>query len=219
VPRRDEAYLGVMLDDLTTQELSEPYRMFTSRAEYRLLLRHDNADIRLSAFGHAIGLLSGERFESVQRRSEALAETQRALARTNILPGGAVERRLTGAELPTVNRPTRGIDYLKRPDVDGRAVSLMLDAEPSADIVERVEIAAKYDGYLERQRAEAERLRQLEDHGLPADLDYESIPGLRTEARMRLSSLRPTTVGQASRIFGVTPSDVGILLMRVRGRA
>jgi tRNA uridine 5-carboxymethylaminomethyl modification enzyme len=219
VPRRDEAYLGVMLDDLTTQELSEPYRMFTSRAEYRLLLRHDNADSRLSGFGHDVGLLDDERFQSVQRRSADIVEMQQALAATNILPGRAIEQRLTGSKLPAVNRPTRGLDYLKRPDVDGRAIALMLDSEPPTEIVERVEIAAKYDGYLERQRAEAERLRQLEDHSLPADIDYDSIAGLRTEARMRLSALRPTTVGQASRIFGVTPSDVGILLMRVRGRA
>jgi tRNA uridine 5-carboxymethylaminomethyl modification enzyme len=219
VPRRDEAYLGVMLDDLTTQELSEPYRMFTSRAEYRLLLRHDNADSRLSAFGHEIGLLSDERFDGVERRSAAIAQTQQALTRTVVVPGGAIEQRLTASSLPPVNRPTRGIDYLKRPDVDARTISLMLGADSPSDIHERVEIAAKYDGYLERQLAEAERLRKLEDHCLPADLEYESIPGLRTEARMRLSALRPTTVGQASRIFGVTPADIGILLVRVRGRA
>jgi tRNA uridine 5-carboxymethylaminomethyl modification enzyme len=219
VPRRDEAYLGVMLDDLTTQELSEPYRLFTSRAEYRLLLRHDNADTRLSAFGHEIGLLDDERFESVQRRSSAIAEAQQALARTIVVPGGKVEQRLSASDLPSVNRPTRGIDYLKRPDVSARAVCLMLDASHPDDVVERVEIAAKYDGYLDRQLAEADRLRKLEDHGLPADLDYASIPGLRAEARLRLLALRPTTVGQASRIFGVTPADVGILLVRVRGRA
>jgi tRNA uridine 5-carboxymethylaminomethyl modification enzyme len=136
-----------------------------------------------------------------------------------VVPGGSIEGRLTCSGLPTVSRPTRAIDYLKRPDVTSAAVSCVLDETSPIDVAERVEIAAKYDGYLDRQLAEAERLRKLEDHRLPADLDYESIPGLRSEARLRLAALRPTTVGQASRIFGVTPADVGILLLRVRGRS
>lgn len=219
VPRRDEAYLGVMVDDLTTQVLHEPYRMFTSRAEYRLLLRHDNADARLSAMGHRLGTLSVDRFQQVSEREAAVARARARLETVRVVPGGAVDARLASAGLPTVNRPTRGADYLRRPDAPVAAVATLLDEAVPEDVAERLDIAAKYEGYLDRQQAEAERLRSLEDHQLPASLDYAVIPGLRTEARMRLAEHRPATVGQASRIFGVTPADVGVLLMRVRGRA
>ncbi|MFN0074022.1 MAG: tRNA uridine-5-carboxymethylaminomethyl(34) synthesis enzyme MnmG [Chloroflexota bacterium] len=219
VPRRDEAYLGVLVDDLTTQDLTEPYRMFTSRAEYRLLLRHDNADTRLSAFGHQIGLLSNPRMEQVQRRARAIEATRTRLKRSMLVPGSTIERQLITADLPAVSRPTRAFDYLRRPDVSSAAVPILTGADAIDDVAERVEIAAKYDGYLDRQLAEAERLRRLEDHHLPAELDYSTIPGLRAEARMRLTERRPATVGQASRMFGVTPADVGVLLIQVRGRA
>jgi tRNA uridine 5-carboxymethylaminomethyl modification enzyme len=225
VIERDRAYLGVMVDDLTTQEIAEPYRLFTSRAEHRLLLRHDNADLRLSAIGHRLGLVDDTRFEAVEARREGI---QRALKQ---LGGRRLDKslgeRLASAGHPPAVLGCTALDYLRRADVSATVLGV-LDAEARAgsvggdlaegDLADRVAIEAKYAGYIARQEAEAARLRQLETHRLPAGLDYESIPGLRAEARQRLSRFRPETVGQAGRIFGVTPADVAVLLIRVRGR-
>jgi tRNA uridine 5-carboxymethylaminomethyl modification enzyme len=213
---RERAYLGVMVDDLTTRELTEPYRMFTSRAEHRLLLRHDNADLRLSHIGHRVGLLDGARYARVEERRALVEDALDRLGRSRITP--RMSAALSQAGYPAVGESVPAVEYLRRPDVSYAALSAVgLDGLPAA-LGERVEIAAKYAGYIARQEAEAARVRRLEDHRLPLDLDYESLPGLRTEARQRLAQFRPVTVGQASRISGVTPADIAVLLVRVRGR-
>jgi tRNA uridine 5-carboxymethylaminomethyl modification enzyme len=216
VLERDRAYLSVMVDDLTTQELTEPYRLFTSRAEHRLLLRHDNADLRLSDIGYRLGLLNEARFGQVEERRGLVEEALRRLASERVHP--SMSDFLVEAGFPPVERPAPALEYLRRPDVSYEALGVVgLDGLPP-ELSERVEIAAKYAGYIARQEAEAARVRRLEDHHLPADLDYVQLPGLRTEARQRLAHFRPATVGQASRIYGVTPADVAVLLVRVRGR-
>jgi tRNA uridine 5-carboxymethylaminomethyl modification enzyme len=222
---RDRAYLGVMVDDLTTQDIMEPYRLFTSRAEHRLLLRHDNADLRLSDTGYRLGLLDADRYGCVAVRRALIDESVELLKKRRISP--TMNTALAEAGFPPVDEAVPATDYLRRPDVSYAALSVVglngLATDPSADsgqpLAERVEIATKYAGYIARQEAEAARVRRLEAHRLPSNLDYATIPGLRTEARQRLAHFRPTTIGQAGRIYGVTPADVAVLLVRVRGRS
>jgi tRNA uridine 5-carboxymethylaminomethyl modification enzyme len=205
-----------MVDDLTTQDITEPYRLFTSRAEHRLLLRHDNADLRLSELGHRLGLVDAVRYRQVAGRRAALDEALDGLRRQRLNP--AMNATLAAAGFPPLDQSQAALDYLRRPEVTYAALAAVgLDGLPP-EIAERVEIAAKYAGYIARQEAEAARTRRLEAHRLPDDLHYERIPGLRAEARQRLARFRPTTVGQAGRIYGVTPADVAILLLKVRGR-
>lgn len=190
---RDQAYIGVLIDDLVTKGTTEPYRMFTSRAEYRLLLRQDNADFRLSPLGHELGLLP----DSIHRRF---------LAKRH-----AVERELTRLRENRVNGQTLA-QWLKRPDVTyGDLPGPLPSLHP--EVVRQVEIAIKYEGYLLREQADVARFRSLEDRPIPDGFAYDSLPGLRSEARQKLRAVRPATVGQAARISGVTPSDISLVLV------
>jgi tRNA uridine 5-carboxymethylaminomethyl modification enzyme len=193
VLRRDQAYIGVLIDDLVTKGTQEPYRMFTSRAEYRLLLRQDNADLRLSQLGFDLGLLPGPRFQHFTARREAIATELERLRATREGP-------LTLAQI------------LRRPDVRYRELPGARTDLPE-DVTSQVEIVLKYEGYIEREEADVARFRSLEERRIPADFDYASVPSLRSEARHKLATQRPDTVGQASRISGVSPSDISILLV------
>ena len=190
---RSEAYIGVLIDDLVTRGTVEPYRMFTSRAEYRLLLRQDNADMRLSEIGWKSGLLPKRNWEEFIAKREAVEKELERLSQTRVgtdLLSGLLRRpELRWEDLPGV-----------RPQV-------------SEDVVRQVEIALKYEGYIARQEAEVARFRTMEEKQIPAWVDYAKVPSLRNEARQKLGSVRPETIGQASRISGVSPSDLGILLV------
>ena len=189
--RRNEAYIGVLIDDLVTKGTVEPYRMFTSRAEYRLLLRQDNADMRLSQIGHEIGLLPERNFQIFQRKRKAVLNEISRLAST----------RVSGEVMAKV---------LCRPDV--RYVDLPIgDKSLPLEVIQQVETELKYAGYIERQEAEVQKLKAIEDKKIPHGIDYTRIPSLRTEARMKLAKLQPATLGQASRISGVSPADISIL--------
>ena len=202
--RRDQAYLGVMIDDLVTRELSEPYRLFTSRAEYRLLLRQDNADLRLTSIGYRLGLIDKSRYEAVEAKREAIAREIKRLNKTHFEP-------------PNDERSTSGTAFLRRPEVSYETlVSLGLGAiELGQEVRAQVEIEVKYQGYIEMQSKEIDRIRRLEEWRIPSDIDFSSLAGLRTEAGQKLNKFHPVTLGQASRIGGVTPADIAILLVHM----
>ncbi|MDX9832129.1 MAG: tRNA uridine-5-carboxymethylaminomethyl(34) synthesis enzyme MnmG [Anaerolineae bacterium] len=217
--RRDQAYIGVLIDDLVTKEIAEPYRMLTGRAEYRLLLRQDNADLRLAGPGYEAGLLPREAYEAVQRRRRAVEEELARLAATWLRPGDdGLNEQLRLRGLPELADGANALQFLRRPEVDYDLVAAM--APPSEPlppgVAEQVEIEAKYAGYIEKQQVEVARFRRLEDRRIPPDLDYGALSGLRTEAREKLASVRPATVGQATRLAGVNPADVSVLLVHLK---
>ena len=199
-PRRDEAYLGVLVDDLVTQGVSEPYRMFTSRAEYRLMLREDNADLRLTEIGRKLGLVSDERWEAFNRKRDALTDETVRL-KSMFVSAGSHERRSI-------------YEVLRRPEVHYDDVAPAPLA--AAEIASQVETQAKYEGYIERQREEVARRAELESRALPFDLDYRQVRGLSTEVQQKLNRHRPETVGQAARISGVTPAAISLLLVHLK---
>jgi len=218
-PRRDQAYIGVLIDDLITRGTSEPYRMFTSRAEYRLSLREDNADLRLTEIGRELGLVPDARWEAFDRKREAIAREQQRLHSTWLRPGqlpDADVERVLGAPL---KREARLIELLRRPDVSYADLTRLPglgvdDIDPRA--AEQVEIQAKYQGYLDRQDNEIQRGARFESVAVPPTLDYDAVAGLSNEVREKLKRHRPSTLGQASRIPGVTPAAVSLLLVHLK---
>jgi tRNA uridine 5-carboxymethylaminomethyl modification enzyme len=193
VLRRDQAYIGVLIDDLVTKGTSEPYRMFTSRAEYRLLLRQDNADLRLSRLGYEVGLLPERNYRKVE-------------AKTN-----AIEREVKRLELTRCGGETLA-QRLRRPEI--RYTDISSDIQLSSEeVINEVEIRTKYAGYVARQELEVQRFRDLEAKQIPAGFDYTTVPSLRLEARQKFMKIRPGTIGQAARISGVSPADISILMV------
>ncbi len=221
-PRRDQAYLGVLVDDLVTRGTAEPYRMFTSRAEHRLLLREDNADLRLTEKGRELGLVDDARWRAFCEKREAIEREQQRLRSLVIRPGQLPEeeeQRVLGDRL---RRETRAIELLTRPRVrDADLVSLPGIGPGVADpqVADQVEIQAKYAGYIERQRDEVEKARQAEAVTLPEELDYDQVKGLSAEVREKLTRVRPATLGQAARIPGGTPAAVSLLLVHLKKRS
>jgi tRNA uridine 5-carboxymethylaminomethyl modification enzyme len=217
---RDQAYIGVLIDDLVTQEHTEPYRQMTSRAEYRLLLRQDNADLRLSALGYEAGLLPPTRYEAVEAKRRAVAAEIERLQATNLSPINGTAEILADFGLEPFSTGVNALQFLRRPDVPYDVVSsLTAPPEPLAPaVVEQVGIEVKYEGYIAMQQQQVERMRRLENKTIPANFDYEAITGLRTEARHKLKQFQPATVGQAGRIAGVNPADISILLIHLEKR-
>jgi tRNA uridine 5-carboxymethylaminomethyl modification enzyme len=215
--RRDEAYIGVMVDDLVTRELTEPYRLLTSRAEYRLLLRQDNADLRLTPLGRRLGLVSEERSRAVEEKRRQISEELSRLATIFLSPGESLDSRLGELHLPPLSRSVSAQEFLRRPEVDYSLVTALGCGRPgiSADCQEQVEIEAKYEGYIERQSREVERVQRMEERLIPDWFDYDGAEGFRIEARERLKHFKPATLGQASRLYGVTPADIAILMVHL----
>jgi tRNA uridine 5-carboxymethylaminomethyl modification enzyme len=221
-PRRDQAYMGVLIDDLITRGTAEPYRMFTSRAEYRLLLREDNADLRLTAHARELGLVDEARWRRFCERREAIEREQARLAGTWMRPGDAAAGEYARVLGRAPAREHSLMDLLRRPEVSYRALMSLPGAGPGvsdAEVAEQVEIQAKYHGYIERQEEEIARTRRHEEMPLPEDLDYAQVRGLSTEVREKLAQHRPATLGQASRIAGVTPAAVSLLLIHLKKRS
>jgi len=218
-PRRDEAYIGVLVDDLITMGTREPYRMFTSRAEYRLVLREDNADLRLTEQGRELGLVDDARWAVFNAKREAItAETQR-LASTWVQPASEVGQAFTKHFNTPLTREYSLLDLLRRPEVDYQTLaSITGKVDIPVDAAEQVEIQTQYAGYIERQQDEINKLRQHEQTRLPQDLDYTVLNGLSKEISQKLASIRPQTLGQASRIPGVTPAAISLLLIHLKKR-
>ena len=218
-PRRDEAYIGVLVDDLITMGTVEPYRMFTSRAEYRLLLREDNADLRLTEKGWALGLVDDVRWRRLQQKREAIHSETGRLGSTWIHPGTPEAELLAGKLKNPIAREYSLAELLKRPEVAYADVA-SLKGEPCPDVeaAEQVAIQAKYAGYIDRQQEDIERLRRYENTPLPTDLDYQAVDGLSNEVRQKLSAARPDTLARAGRIPGVTAAAISLLLIYLKKR-
>ncbi len=217
-PRRDEAYLGVLVDDLITHGTTEPYRMFTSRAEYRLQLREDNADARLTPAGRALGLVDERRWAAFEAKREAVERETARLRTLWATPGNALGREVEQVLGVAVSRETNVLDLIKRPELDYAKLASVPGIGPAVDdarVAEQVEIGVKYAGYLDRQREEIERQRRHEDTGIPVGFDYACVRGLSAEVQQKLERVQPQTIGQAQRIPGMTPAAISLLLVHL----
>ncbi|CDM43042.1 tRNA uridine-5-carboxymethylaminomethyl(34) synthesis enzyme MnmG [Ectopseudomonas oleovorans] len=219
-PRRDEAYIGVLVDDLITLGTQEPYRMFTSRAEYRLILREDNADLRLTAKGRELGLIDDERWAAFEAKREGIVQEEQRLKNTWVRPGTPQGDAIAARFGTPLAHEYNLLNLLARPEIDYATLIELTDA-PVVDnqVAEQVEIKTKYAGYIDRQQEEIAKLRASEDTKLPEDLDYSSISGLSKEIQFKLGNTRPATLGQASRIPGVTPAAISLLLIHLKKRS
>jgi len=226
-PGRSEAYLGVLIDDLITRGVSEPYRMFTSRAEYRLLLREDNADLRLTPVGRELGLVDDQRWQVFDLKRAAIAQEQQRLISVLVRPASLDARDLE--ILGPLQKESRAAELLRRPEIDYAALTALSAVGPgcwqedmgdelAAQVMQQLEVQARYAGYIDRQQREIDRHARQETLALPGDIDYASVTGLSTEARARLESSRPATLGQASRLEGMTPAAVSLLLIHLKKR-
>ncbi|QNP39440.1 tRNA uridine-5-carboxymethylaminomethyl(34) synthesis enzyme MnmG [Lysobacter solisilvae (ex Woo and Kim 2020)] len=217
-PRRDEAYLGVLVDDLITHGTSEPYRMFTSRAEYRLQLREDNADLRLTPVGRELGLVDEARWATFDGKREAIERENARLASVWAAPNNALGREIHATLGIEITRETSARDLLKRPELDYAKLMAVASLGPAVDdatVAEQVEIGVKYSGYLDRQREEIERQQRHENTAIPAGFDYATVRGLSAEVTQKLQRVQPQTVGQAQRIPGMTPAAISLLLVHL----
>lgn len=220
-PRRDEAYIGVLIDDLTSNGTIEPYRMFTSRAEYRLHLREDNADLRLTETGHRLGVVPQARYDVLRAKREAVERETQRLGAIWAAPANALGATVAQQLGITLSRETNVLDLLRRPELDYATLTTVDGIGPAvadASVAEQVEVQTKYAGYLERQREEIERQRRHEQTAIPGSFDYDKVRGLSAEVLLKLKRVQPETIGQAARISGVTPAAISLLLVHLKRR-
>jgi tRNA uridine 5-carboxymethylaminomethyl modification enzyme len=218
LPHRSQAYMAVLVDDLVTRGTREPYRLFTSRAEYRLLLREDNADQRLTRWGHELGLVDREALERLQEKERLLTEEEARLARRRLHPSAAVNAELTGRGSAALQAPAPLLSLVKRPQLDLPTLYRLAGEEPPVppEVVEQLEIKHKYEGYIRRQEEAARKFLQGEGRRIPPDFDYRGMPGLSAEVQEKLQEVRPQSLGQAARISGVTPAALAILMVYLK---
>ena len=212
---RSQAYIGVLIDDLVTKETHEPYRMMTSRAEYRLLLRQDNADLRLTEIGHEVGLISEERYQKFLAKKQAIEDELERLSVAVLGASASVCETLKSLGTSEIHTATSLLELLRRPELDYESLAVLdPDRVPlPAEVIEQVVINIRYEGYIERQMQQVEHFKKLENRKIPEDFDYDAVPSIRIEARQKLKQFRPVNVGQASRISGVSPADISVLLV------
>lgn len=216
VLRRDEAYLGVLIDDLVTKGTNEPYRLLTSRAEYRLLLRHDNADERLCAYGYEAGLISKERYQRFLEKQQAILSGMEMLKQIRFTPSSAIASYLEQLGFAPLQEGISAYDLLKRPKITLINLQPYLDIEFTKDVAKRIEIEIKYAGYIEKAKRDAKHLQQMEAKKIPDHMDYSAIQHLSLEAKQKLNEIKPQTIGQASRISGVNPADIAVLAVYLK---
>ncbi|WP_394140474.1 tRNA uridine-5-carboxymethylaminomethyl(34) synthesis enzyme MnmG [Cytobacillus oceanisediminis] len=212
---RSDAYIGVLIDDLVTKGTNEPYRLLTSRAEYRLLLRHDNADLRLTELGHKVGLIREKRYEKFLVKKQAIEEEKKRLQSIIIKPTSEVQELIKSQGGSELKDGIRASDLLKRPEMTYEHIQKLVPAEGTLDpdVTEQVEIQIKYEGYIEKSLQQVDRLKKMENKKIPENIDYDAINGLASEAKQKLKEVRPLSIAQASRISGVNPADISILLV------
>jgi len=215
-PRRDQAYLGVLVDDLITHGTKEPYRMFTSRAEYRLLLREDNADQRLTEIGRKLGLVDDTRWEAYQNKMESIGAESGRLKELWATPNNELGKKFAERTGESLSKESTAYDLLKRPNVGFDDIAAITGADVAADVGEQIEISVKYAGYIDRQQEDIDQMKRLENTELPVDFDYTAVSGLSNEIVQKLQDIRPATLAQASRISGVTPAAIQLLGMTLK---
>lgn len=218
VLKRSDAYIGVMIDDLVTKGTNEPYRLLTSRAEYRLILRHDNADLRLTELGHEIGLISDERLAAFEAKKAEIAAEKERLSKIRIKPSPEVDAYLEAHGDRPLKDGVLASDFLRRPYVTYADLMQFIPAAPETldrRVIEQIEIQYKYEGYIKKAYEKVEKLKRMEAKKIPENIDYMAIEGLATEAKQKLVKIQPETLAQASRISGVNPADLSILAVYI----